>query len=73
MLAEQELVELRAENRHLLNLLLKQNGHLGVGEQPAQMPKRTPPMPMWKRAQQLEAQAWAEYEGSVNAAQSKGA
>jgi len=62
-----EIERLRAENRHLLNLLLKQNGMAAVGER---MPDvhNNPKITMRQRASQMEANAWREWNESVGIA-----
>lgn len=57
---ERENARLREENRHLLNVLLKREGVLGIGEQPQPIP--TQKKPSWQVAREQEARAWNDYE-----------
>jgi hypothetical protein len=58
--AEDEIRHLREENRHLMNCLLRGQGHLAIG-QPMPDARMNPKVNTRHRAAQLEANAWREW------------
>jgi hypothetical protein len=65
-----EIERLRAQNTHLLNLLLKQNGMSAVG-QPLPDVHNNPKMVMRQRMADLERRRWEEWYGTLAASKPK--